>query len=70
MIFDNYGADLPPLDGENSDLREWVKETLSEDWLTSPNDRLYGQSPEQVIDAGHGARVREIVRQIIYIGIS
>jgi hypothetical protein len=62
--------DLPPLDGENPDIREWARETIGEWWLNQPNISLSGRTPEQTIQDGHGARVRDIIRRVLYIGVT
>jgi Protein of unknown function (DUF2384) len=62
--------DLPPLEGENPDLRQEARDTLGEWWLKEPNIRLAGRTPEDLINENRGARVRDIVRSVKYIAIS
>jgi hypothetical protein len=62
--------DLPLLEGESSDIRQEAREIMGDWWLGEPNVRLAGRTPNAVIDARHGARVRNIIRSVKYIGIS
>ena len=62
--------DLPLLEGENSDLRQEVIDTLGEWWLNERNVRLGGRTPNDVINQNRGAWVRDLLRSIKYIGIS
>jgi hypothetical protein len=62
--------DLPLLEGENSDLRQAACETIGEWWLTEPNVRLGGRTPDEVINEKRGAHVRDLIRSIKYIGVS
>jgi hypothetical protein len=62
--------DLPLLEGENQDLRQEARDVIGEWWLKTPNVRLGGRTPDDVISAHRGAWVRDIVRSIKHIGIS
>jgi hypothetical protein len=62
--------DLPLLDGENPDLRQEVRDTIGEWWLKEPNTHLGGRTPEDLIIENRGARVRDIIRSVRYIGVS
>ncbi len=62
--------DLHPLfDDENPDLGVEIRNVCGDWWLTAPNVHLGGRTPEEVIKENHGARVREIIRQMRYVGI-
>ncbi len=39
-------------------------------WLSSPNAHFGGLSPEDAINSGHETAVRNLLRQIIYVGMS
>jgi hypothetical protein len=62
--------DLPLLEGENPDLVEEARATFGEAWLTTPNGRLCGRKPAELIKAQQGAYVRDLVRAAKYIGVS
>jgi hypothetical protein len=62
--------DLPLLEGEDRDLRREAREIMGDRWLDTPNTRLTGLTPNAVIDANHGARVRNIIRSVKYVGVS
>jgi hypothetical protein len=64
------GPDLPLMEGENPNLRQEVRDTIGDWWLTEKNVRLGGRTPDEVIEAQHGAQVRNLIRSIRYIGIS
>jgi len=62
--------DLPLLEGENEDLRQEARDVIGEWWLKTPNVRLGGRTPDDVISAHRGALVRDIIRSIKHIGVS
>jgi hypothetical protein len=62
--------DLPLFEGENPDVQQEASEVIGEWWLTERNSRLGGRTPNDVIAAGQGARVRNIIRSLKYISAS
>jgi hypothetical protein len=62
--------DLPLFENENPDIRQEASEVIGEWWLTESNSRLAGRTPNEVISAGQGARVRNIIRSLKYISSS
>jgi hypothetical protein len=56
---------------EVEDLRREILESVpyAEQWLSSPNMWLRGQTPEQMLAAGELNVVREIVDSILYVGV-
>ena len=64
------GEDLPLLPGEKADIRQEAVEVAGEQWLYAPNAFLEGQSPEDAINAGRPAVVRNFLRTIKYVGFS
>lgn len=62
--------DLPLFEDENPDIRQEASEVIGEWWLSESNSRLAGRTPNEVILAGQGARVRNIIRSLKYVGSS
>jgi len=62
--------DLPLFADENPDVRQEASEVIGEWWLTEHNIRLAGRTPNEVIESGQGARVRNIIRSLKYVSIS
>ena len=62
--------DLPLFKGENPDVQQEASEVIGKWWLTERNSRLGGRTPNDVIAAGQGARVRNIIRSLKYISAS
>jgi hypothetical protein len=56
---------------EAEDLRREILNNVpyAEQWLSSPNTRLRGQTPEQAIAAGQLEAVRNVVDSILYVGV-
>jgi len=63
---------LSLLPGEHQDIRVDVNMLLANgnDWLTTPNVRFGGKSPEAVIGTPDEALLREILRSVIYTGMA
>jgi hypothetical protein len=59
-------------DKEAELLRQEIRVELSdpEEWLTSPNLRLRGRTPEQAITEGDVELVQNLLYSIIYIGVA
>jgi hypothetical protein len=62
--------DLPLFEDENPDVRREASEVFGEWWLKEKNTRLAGRTPDEVISSGQGARVRNIIRSLKYVGFS
>jgi len=60
------------LPGEHQDIRIDVNILLSNgnDWLATPNVHFGGRAPEAVIGTPDEARLREILRSVIYTGMA
>ncbi len=41
-----------------------------EDWLGTPNPRLMGRKPSEMIAAGDEEPIRELLLSVIYVGVS
>lgn len=59
--------DIPaPLDGEDADIRREAEKVVGPGWLTEPNARLGGRTPEQAIKDKQEFWVHELLRSIRY----
>ena len=67
-----YRSEITRLPGEDPDIRREAAKIFDRPdlWLTSPNTHFGGLSPAETIQEGHEAAVRNLLRQIIYVGMS
>jgi uncharacterized protein (DUF2384 family) len=56
------------LPGEHSDIRVDVKCLLdnAEEWLSTPNTRLGGRTPNELIGTSEEGKIRDILRAAVY----
>jgi uncharacterized protein (DUF2384 family) len=68
MVEETMVAPVQLLPGETADIRADVQHLLenAEEWLTTPNTRLGGRKPEDLIGTAEEIKVRNILRAAVF----
>jgi hypothetical protein len=70
----DWKSEEPLFEDEEGDVRAEARRVLGpedgDQWLHEPNSCFGGRTPDEVIDAGRGFWVRDVLRSYLYIGSS